>query len=173
MGTLEAAGFVVVYRPDRQGYQLAGEGFLQPAPLDDQEALAILLLSRLCPADHPFGSLKPLSRGVDKVIQALPEAIRGRVLLGGELVMSATDPASFDMPADRKPVYDAIWQALRLRRQMRLWYHEENSDTPLTTKVSLYRLARIDAYWSVRGRGPTLHREIRLFPAFPGFIAWK
>ena len=76
--------------------------------------------------------------------------------------MNATDPASFDMPADRKPVYDAIWQALRLRRQMRLWYHEEDSHSPLTTKVSLYRLARIDAYWSVVGRS-TLHREIRLF----------
>ena len=162
LGTLEAAGFVVVYRPDRQGYQLAGEGFLQPAQLDDQEALAILLLSRLSLADHPFGSLKPLSRGVDKVIQALPEGIRGRVVFGGELIINTTEPATLDLPADRKPVYDAIWQALRLRRQMRLWYHEDDPDSLLTTKVSLYRLARIDAYWSVVGRS-TLHREIRLF----------
>lgn len=162
LGTLEAAGFVVVYRPDRQGYQLAGESLLQPAQLDDQEALAILLLSRLCPVDHPFGSLKPLTRGVNKVIQALPEGIRGRVVLGGELILDTTDRASLDLPADRKPVYDAIWRALRLRRQMRLWYHEDDSDSLVTTKVGLYRLARIDACWSVVGRS-TLHREIRLF----------
>jgi predicted DNA-binding transcriptional regulator YafY len=162
LGTLEAAGFVVVYRPDRQGYQLAGEGFLQPAQLDDQEASAILLLSRSCPADHPFGSLKPVSRGVDKVIQSLPEGIRGRVLLGGELIMNATGPAAVDRPADRKTVYDAIWRALRLRRQMRLWYREEDCDSLLTTKVGLYRLARIDGYWSVVGRS-THHREIRRF----------
>jgi predicted DNA-binding transcriptional regulator YafY len=162
LGTLEAAGFVVVYRPDRQGYQLAGEGFLQPAQLDDQEAMAILLLSRLCPADHPFGSLKPLSRGVDKVIQALPEGIRGRVELGGELILNPTEGTAPDLPADRKAVYDAIWRALRLRRQMRLWYHESDSDSLVTTKVSLYRLARIDAFWSVVGRS-TFHCEIRLF----------
>ena len=162
LGTLEAAGFVVVYRPDRQGYQLAGEGFLQPAQLDDQEALAILLLSRLCPIDHPFGSLKPLTQGVDKVIQALPETIRGRVELGGELIINTTDAITPDLPENRKAVYDAIWRALRLRRQMRLWYQEEDLDSLITTKVSLYRLARIDAYWSVVGRS-SLHREIRLF----------
>ncbi len=141
---------------------MAGESLLQPAQLDDQEALAILLLSRLCPVDHPFGSLKPLTRGVNKVIQALPEGIRGRVVLGGELILDTTDRASLDLPADRKPVYDAIWRALRLRRQMRLWYHEDDSDSLVTTKVGLYRLARIDACWSVVGRS-TLHREIRLF----------
>ncbi|MGP0070013.1 MAG: helix-turn-helix transcriptional regulator [Isosphaeraceae bacterium] len=162
LGTLEAAGFVVVYRPDRQGYQLAGEGYLQPAPLDDQEALAILLLSRLCPADHPFGSLKPVRCGVDKVIQALPKAVRSRILLGGELILNTTDPATLDLPADRKTVYDAIWRALGLRKQMRLWYREDDSDSLLTTKVGLYRLARVDAYWSVVGRS-TLHREVRLF----------
>ncbi len=162
LGTLEAAGFVVVYRPDRQGYQLTGEGFLQPAQLDDQEALAILLLSCLSPADHPFGSFKPVRSGVDKVIQALPEKIRDRVVFGGELIMNTTDPATLELPADRKPVYEAIWLALMLRRQMRLWYLEVDSDTLLTTKVSLYRLARIDACWSVVGRS-TLHREIRLF----------
>src|SRR5437764_4215321 len=47
LAILEAAGIPAVYRPDRQGYQLAVESFLQPAQLDDQEALALLFLSRL------------------------------------------------------------------------------------------------------------------------------
>ena len=44
---LEAAGITVIYRPDRQGYQLARECLLQPTQLEDKEALALLDLSRL------------------------------------------------------------------------------------------------------------------------------
>jgi predicted DNA-binding transcriptional regulator YafY len=161
LATLEAAGIPVVYRADRQGYQLAGPGFLQPAPLDDQEALAILLLSRLCPSDHPLGSLRPVQSGVDKVIQALPEGLRERIMLGGELLTSSGDPAPLDRPPERRPVYEAIWQALRQRRQMRLWYRDDD-DSLLTTKVSLYRITSIDSCWSVVGRS-TLHRGVRLF----------
>ena len=112
LATLEAAGIPVVYRADRQGYQLAGPGFLQPAPLNDQEALSLLLLSRWCHFDHPFGSLKPIQNGVDKVIQALPEGLRERITLGGELITSGSDPSSLDRTPERRPVYDAIWQAL-------------------------------------------------------------
>jgi len=158
--TLEAAGFAVVYRPDRRGYQLAGQDFLQPAQLTDQEALAILLLSRGCGAESPFGSPRTLQSGVDKVIQALPESVRGRVILGGELIPMGAPPT--ELPADRRPVYEAIWRAMRDRRQMRLWYLEDDPGSLLTTKFSLYRLARIDACWSVVGRS-TLHRDVRLF----------
>ncbi len=162
LATLEAAGIPVVYRADRQGYQLAGQGFLQPAPLDDQEALAILLLSRWCPSDHPFSSLRPVQSGVNKVIQALPEGLRDRVTIGGELITSASDPAPLDRPPERRPIYETIWQALRQRRQMRLWYREDDADSLLTTKVSLYQLTRIDSCWCLVGRS-TVHREVRLF----------
>jgi predicted DNA-binding transcriptional regulator YafY len=160
LAILEAAGIPVIYRPDRQGYQLAVEGFLQPAQLDDQETLALLLLSRLCPGDQPFGLLTHVRSGVDKVIQALPGELRGRVTLASELI--AGDPLTLDLPEDRQPIYEAIWWALRQRRQMRLWYREDSPGNLLTTKVSLYRLARIHGYWSLVGRS-TLHREIRLF----------
>ena len=48
---LEAAGFAVgTHRPDRPRVnESTGESFLQPAQLDQEEALAMLLLSRLCP----------------------------------------------------------------------------------------------------------------------------
>ncbi len=162
LGTLEAAGFGVVYRSDRQGYELTGESFLQPAQLDQEEALAILLLSRLCPADYPFGSLEPVCRGIDKVIQALPEELRGPISLCGELILGTTELAMLDLPADRRPIYESIWHALRQRRQMRLWYREDDADCLLSSKVSLYRLVRLDSCWSVVGRS-TRHREIHLF----------
>ncbi len=162
LATLEAAGIPVVYCADRQGYQLAGQGFLQPAPLDDQEALAILLLSRWCPSDHPFSSLRPIQNGVDKVIQALPESLRGRITLGGELIANASEPAHLDRPPERRPVYEAIWQALRQRRQLRLWYREDDSKCVLTTKVSIYQLTHVDSCWSIVGRS-TVHCEVHLF----------
>jgi predicted DNA-binding transcriptional regulator YafY len=160
LATLEAAGITVVYRADRQGYQLAGEGFLPPAQLDDQEALALLLLSRLCPANQVFGLLRQVRSGLDKVILALPVELRGRIALGSELI--AGDPATGEFPAGRRPIYEAIWWALVRRRQMRLWYREDSRDSLLTTKFSLYRLAWIDGCWSVVGRS-MLHREVRLF----------
>jgi predicted DNA-binding transcriptional regulator YafY len=45
---------------------------------------------------------------------------------------------------------------------MRLWYRQDTPDSLLTTKVSLYRLARVTGCWSVVGRS-SLHREVRLF----------
>src|SRR5262249_54560228 len=122
LAILEAAGIIVVYRRDRQGYQLAGEGVFPPAQLDDQEAMALLLLSRLCPADPPFGLARQVRSGVDKVIQALPVEVRGRVNLGGEPIVG--DPMTLELPADRQPIYAAIWRALRQRRQMRIWYRD-------------------------------------------------
>jgi predicted DNA-binding transcriptional regulator YafY len=96
------------------------------------------------------------------VIQALPEGLRDRVMLGGELITSASDPASLDRPPERRPIYETIWQALRQRRQMRLWYREDDADSLLTTKVSLYQLTHVDSCWSLVGRS-TVHREVRLF----------
>ena len=162
LATLEAAGIPVLYRADRQGYQLVGQGFLQPAPLDEQEALAILLLCRWCSTDHPFSSLKVVQSGVDKVIQALPEGLRERVMLGSELITHANDSVPLDRRPERRSVHEAIWQALRQRRQMRLWYRELDAGSPLSTKVSLYQLTQVDSCWSIVGRS-TLHREVRLF----------
>jgi predicted DNA-binding transcriptional regulator YafY len=160
LALLESAGITVVYHPDRQGYELVGPGILQPPPLDEPEALALLVQSRLYPAEEPFGLLSLACTGLDKVLQSLPDESRHRLLLGGELI--AGDPTPWNLPADRRAVYEAIWSAVRQRRQMRLWYCEDTPGCVLTTKVSLYRLVPIAGCWSVVGRS-TLHREVRLF----------
>ena len=76
--------------------------------------------------------------------------------------MGTTELATPDLPADRRSIYGSIWHALRQRRQMRLWYREDDADCLLSSKVSLYRLVRLDSCWSVVGRS-TRHREIHLF----------
>jgi predicted DNA-binding transcriptional regulator YafY len=160
LATLEAAGITVVYHPDRQGYELVGQNLLLPAPLDETEALALLVQCRLSPSDEPFGWLRPARPGLDKVLQSLPEELRRRVLRAGELIAAKAPP--WELPADRRAIYEAIWSASRQRRQMRLWYQENAPDSVLTTKVSLYRLAPIEGCWSIVGRS-TLHRQVRLF----------
>src|SRR5271157_4014293 len=57
LATLEAAGLAVLYQPQRQGYQLARDRWLQPTQLEDNEALALLIMSRLGCAHAPFGLL--------------------------------------------------------------------------------------------------------------------
>ena len=47
LAILEAAGIEVLYQPERQGYQLARNCWLQPTQLEDHEALAILIMSRM------------------------------------------------------------------------------------------------------------------------------
>jgi proteasome accessory factor B len=160
LATLEVAGIAVVYHPDRQGYELVGQGLLPPMQLDEQESLALVLQSRLDPAEDPFGLLSPAHTGLDKVIQSLPDELRRRVHLLSELITG--DPTPWELPVDRRVVYEAIWLAARQCRRMRLWYREDSLGSLLTTKFSLYRLARIDGCWSVLGRS-TLHRQVCLF----------
>ncbi len=60
---LETAGLSLVYLPERQGYVLGRECVLQPPQLEDREALAILIMSRLGSIPDPFGSLLAGTKG--------------------------------------------------------------------------------------------------------------
>ena len=146
--TLETAGLSIVYQPDRQGYQLGGECLLQPPQLDDQEALAILVMSRLGSIPDPLGSLLPAGRALTKVIQSLPAALRNRIANSGELIEGA-GPAG-EIPAERRAIYETILSAVLHRRRLRLWYREEEP-SPVTTTLDLYRMARIQGQWALVG----------------------
>jgi predicted DNA-binding transcriptional regulator YafY len=159
LAILEAAGLRVDYHPDRQGYRLADASFLQPMPLDEDEAMALLLLSRLVPSAHPFVPIREVRGGVDKVVQTLPENVRDRVCQGGDLVDG--DPTLVELAPERRAIYEAIWWAVRRRRKVRLAFREHPADS-LTTKVSIYRLAQVHSCWSIVGRS-TWHRDIHLF----------
>src|SRR5271157_474765 len=46
LATLASAGINVVYRPDRQGYELSRHLFLQPPRLENREVLGLIVLCR-------------------------------------------------------------------------------------------------------------------------------
>ena len=118
LGILDAAGISVLYRPDRQGYELVRGCLLQPIQLEEKEALALLIVSRLGCSDDPFGFLRHARSGLAKVVQALPGELRDRISCSGELI--AEETADLQLPPDRPPIYETILGALSRRQRLRL-----------------------------------------------------
>jgi predicted DNA-binding transcriptional regulator YafY len=146
---LEAAGLTVLYRPDRQGYQLERKCLLQPIQLDDREALALLIVSRLGGVPDPLGSLLPARSALGKLIQALPGEIRQRMTRCSELIPE--DVSTLTFPPERQSIYQTILSALWDAKRLRIWYREAGRGRTAATTLNLYRLARIQSRWSLVG----------------------
>jgi predicted DNA-binding transcriptional regulator YafY len=164
LAILEAAGIDVLYQTERQGYQLARDCWLQPTQLEDNEALALLILSRHGCAHAPFGLVRNARSGLAKVMQSLPGELRARISIGSELIPD--DGAGLEIAPDRQSIYETILSALLYRRRLLLW-HREHEQSPIeATSLSLYRLARIRGKWSLVGHS-SADRSVRMFE-----IAW-
>jgi predicted DNA-binding transcriptional regulator YafY len=161
LSILETAGFSVVYRSDRQGYQLERECLLQPPQLDEREALALLLESEFGGIPEPFGSLLPARLALTKVFHSLPAGLRDRLAGGAELIAESS-PAASALPEERREVHLAILNALLHRQRIRLWYREV-ADSPLsTTDFGLYKLARVQGQWALIGHSSS-HDDVWLY----------
>jgi predicted DNA-binding transcriptional regulator YafY len=150
--TLGAAGIVVNYIPDRQGYQLAKNVFLQPTRLLEKEALALLLISRCWDGAAGADLLRHARGAVDKVIQGLPQELRASLANGAELLPDGSEIE--ELVGKEAVLLDSVLDAMTRRRQIRIWYREGGrTDAEVgTTKMSLYRLARLDGRWTLVGR---------------------
>jgi predicted DNA-binding transcriptional regulator YafY len=154
---LEAAGITILYQPDRQGYRLDRECLLEPPKLDDREALALLIMSRLGCAHDPFGLWAHARSAVDKVLHTLPAGLRGKLKSSRELILD--EPIDLDFPKDRREIYQTILTTLSERRRLRITYRPDERSPVLTTLLSLYRLARIQRQWALVGHS-SLHRRV-------------
>lgn len=157
---LETAGLSLVYLPERQGYVLGRECVLQPPQLEDREALAILIMSRLGSIPDPFGSLLAGRRALSKVIHALPPGLRSRVAEMGELL--PCDTAVGPIPEERRVIYETIVGALMSRQRVQLRYREHAPTPVLSTTFDLYRLVRLQGQWALVGQS-SADRGVRLF----------
>jgi hypothetical protein len=158
--TLASAGINVVYRPDRQGYELARRLFLQPPRMDDREVLALLVLCRQWGPGDDLGLYEHANRAVDKLVQSLPDEIRSRLQAAAELLSDAPDRS--EVSPKRVEIDQQILLALDRRRQVRLWITED-ACTVQTTKLAIYRLTRLQDAWCLVGRS-TLHCGVILVP---------
>jgi len=161
LATLEAAGIQVLYSPDRQGYQLARECVLQPLQLDEHEALALLIRSRFSRADEPFGLGRHAQSALAKVVQALLPHLRARIRRCGELLPDETTTVGSVQP-ERRAFDAAILSGLIHRRAIRLRSRDPETGDALSTKLALYRVARIAGKWSLVGYS-SFHGCVRIF----------
>lgn len=164
LATLEAAGIEVLYQPERQGYQLARNCWLPPTQLEENEALALLIMSRTDCAGVPLGLLRDAQNGLAKVVQSLPGELRHRMSHCGELL--AGDPTPIAITADRRSVHETIGRALSQRRRLLLWYRDRDGGPTAATKFGLYRLAHHRTKWLLVGHSAA-DRRVRALE-----IAW-
>ena len=160
LATLEAAGIDVLYQPERQGYQLARNCWLQPTQLEDNEALALMILSRMRCVQAPFGLLRHVRSGLAKVVQSLSGDLRGRIAISSELI--ADDSLALELAPDRQSIHETILRALSQRMRLALWHRDQECGPVLATKLGLYRLARIRSQWCLVGHS-SAERQVRVF----------
>ena len=153
---LAAAGVPVLYRAERQGYQLAKGFFLRPPEITETEALAILVLSRKWSCGDGLGLLGDAREGALKVVQGLPAEVRDRVLAATEPFLPPDSVA--DHRPERKEVHEAILDSLWRQRQLRLWYRDAASLVDECTKFGVYRVVLHDRQWFIVGRSSLVRR---------------
>jgi predicted DNA-binding transcriptional regulator YafY len=161
LAILADAGITVLYRPDRQGYEIARGLFLQPPRLEEREVLALLLLCRYWNQGDDMGLRGDAIQAVDKLVQSLAEPLRTRLLDAAEILGELPCPAS--APSSQPAPHDEILAALVHRRQVRLWIRERPGEEPQTTKMAIYRMTRIGARWFLVGRS-SWHCSVTLVP---------
>ena len=161
LASLSDAGLTVLYRPDRQGYELERHGFLQPPRLDEREALALLVLSRQWSEAGDLGLSSPAARAVDKVLQGLPEEHREQLVAASEILADSSRRPAVD--PSRQTLHDDILAALVQRRQIRLRVLEPQVPIPGCTKFATYRMTPINGEWCLVGRS-SLHCKVVVIP---------
>ena len=161
LAALADAGVTVLYRPDRQGYQLARSLFLQPPRIEEREALALLVLCRQWRPSADLGLSHDANRAMDKLVQSLPDPLRARLLAASEVLDDLPDCRA--TPAPRQAVQDQLLAALAQRTQVRLWVREGRTGEVETTKMGIYRLILHDQAWCMVGRS-SRHCRVVLVP---------
>ena len=161
LAALAGAGISVLYRSDRQGYQLAQNVFLQPPKMEEREALALLVSCRQWGSGDDLGLSRHANQAIDKLVQCLPEGMRTRLLAAAEILSDAVD--HLESSPIRREVDDRILLALTQRRQVRLRVRETGTSVAETTKLGIYRLAKLHGFWCLVGRS-TRHCRVLLIP---------
>ena len=154
---LAAAGVMVRYRPDRQGYQLAKSCPVPTPILDEKEVLALLVLTRQAGGPDEFGLFRDARAGAIKIVQGFPPEARNRIIYRAEVVPE--QPIASERDPRRVAIHDAILDGLAERRQLRIWSLETDGLSVQCTKLSVYCMVHLQGSWCLIGRS-SLHRGV-------------
>ena len=161
LSILETAGLSVVYRSDRQGYQLERECLLQPPQLDERKRSRSCSRASLGAFPSRLGRCCQFDWRSTKVFHSLPGGLRDKLAGGAELIAEA-GPTASELPEERREVHLAILNALLHRQRIRLWYREDPQSPLSTTDFGLYKLARVQGQWALVGHSST-HDDVWLY----------
>jgi predicted DNA-binding transcriptional regulator YafY len=156
LDALTLAGVPIRYRKDKQGYSLIGDFAFDPATGAEveAEALAIAVAGR---PNVGFARMDDARRGAARFVQALPPEPRQRMATLAEALVGLAGVGN--PSADSAALHATLLQALKERRQVRLWCWDEAGHDTVSTKLSPYRLVFADDGWAAIGRS-SLHREV-------------
>ncbi|MFO0951579.1 MAG: WYL domain-containing protein [Isosphaeraceae bacterium] len=146
----------MLYRPERQGYQLAKGFALRPPDVTETEALALLALSRQWGGGDGLGLLGAARDGALKMVQGLPPESRDRVLAAAEPFLATTP--EIDPDPLRRAVHEAVVSALTRQRQIRLWYRDAVTLGEESTKLGIYRVVFHEHQWYLVGRSSVVRK---------------
>ncbi|WP_165222942.1 helix-turn-helix transcriptional regulator [Aquisphaera insulae] len=150
LAMLDEAGIQVLYRPDRQGYQLARSMLLTSPRIEEHEAIALLVLTRNWNAHEDLGLSRAAGSAVDKLLQALPDSMRKNLLALAEVVGDSPSPDA--TKAEPTGIHSLVLKSLASRQQVRVWVRDREGEPAESTKIAVYRLSRIDGQWCLIGR---------------------
>jgi predicted DNA-binding transcriptional regulator YafY len=160
LATLNEAGLVVTFDPERAGYVLHTSTRLDPPAMTIEEVEGLALLVLAGTAQAALGRREAARRALSRLADALPERDRehlGRLIDRVESVRDRTPDSS------RNATWDLLLTALIESRRVRIETHDPSDPVGcLVTLLSPYRLVRDDHAWRILGRS-SLHRDVRAF----------
>jgi predicted DNA-binding transcriptional regulator YafY len=160
IAALNEAGVPVVSLPG-EGYELMEGYFLPPLRFTPSEASSLVLGARLLQAQATGSVADGVQSAVAKIKASLGVAVRERLEAATEAIAFPRLDPSFDL---EQPKVEALQQAIRLRRVVRLRYHGLALDAVTERYVEPHRLDYANSAWYLtafcRLRGAP--REFRL-----------
>ena len=119
-------------------------------------------MSRVGSIPDPFGSLLPGRRALAKVIQALPDELRGRIADSGEL-LPAADACDRRFPRSGRRSTRRFAAPCLQRQRLRLWYREAMHGAGLNDELATFIAWRgLASQWALVGHS-SADESIRLF----------
>jgi predicted DNA-binding transcriptional regulator YafY len=154
---LAQAGVPVHYCRHRQGYSIDPAFSMTPPRLEEDEALALLVIHTHGQSREDRSLTTKARAGLLKVVETLPAPTRSSCRSLLEFLPRETD--STPQPTSGA-LFPRLLDALATRQQIRVTYQDPSSGDPVVTRIIPRELGADAAGWFLIGRS-SVHRGLR------------
>lgn len=157
---LRAAGVPLNYDKAYDRYSIPSSYFLPPLNFTPAEAMSLMALASELGRDDRLPFYGPAFSAAMKLEGSLPSALRAQ--FRDLLRTIRIRPSTYAQISDKESFYQALVDARRNRRVVRIKYDSLTENKRITTKLRPYHLLFCRHSWYVIGRS-SLHDEVRTF----------